>query len=91
MPWNQDEAIFERLIIIIPYKSPDMVKQIEESYEKVNLKGLNLENARYLNTKEFNAEERKNRSLDYISGFSLMDSETRMYIFEGLGGDGRGI
>ena len=68
-----------------------MVKQIEDTFEKVNLKGLNLENARYMSTKEFNEEERKNRSLDFIGGFCLMDSETRMYILEGLGGQGRGI
>ena len=79
------------MILIIPYKSPDMVQLIEETFEKVNLKGLNLENARYMSTKEFTEEERKNRSLDFIGGFCLMDSETRMYILEGLGGEGRGI
>ena len=89
--WNENDAIFERLIIIIPYKSPDLVKQIESNYEKVNLKGLNLTNARYLSTKELSEDERKDRKLDYIGGFSLMDSETRMYIFEGLGGEGRGM
>jgi hypothetical protein len=68
-----------------------MVKQIEETYEKVNLLGLNLPNARYLSTKEFSEEERKNRKLDFMGGFCLMDSETRMYIFEGLGGEGRGV
>lgn len=26
-----------------------------------------------------------------MGGFCLMDSETRMYIFEGLGGEGHGI
>jgi len=86
-----NEAIFERMILIIPYKAPDMVKQIEETFEMVNLKGLNLENARYMSTKEFTEEERNNRALDFIGGFSLMDSETRMYILEGLGGEGRGI
>lgn len=30
-----------------------MVKSIEETFEKLNLKGLNLPNARYLSTKEF--------------------------------------
>jgi hypothetical protein len=52
--WNENEAIFERMIIMIPYKAPEMVKRIEETFEKVNLKGLNLPNARYLSTKEFN-------------------------------------
>ena len=86
-----NEAIFERMVIIIPYKSPDMVKRIEDSFEKVNLKGLNLPNARYLSTKEFSEEERSDRKLDFMGGFCLMDSETRMYIFEGLGGETKGL
>ena len=44
-----------------------------------------------MSTKEFSAEERANRALDFIGGFCLMDSETRMYILEVLGGEGRGI
>jgi len=51
--WNPEDAIFERMIIIIPYKAPDMVKQINDTFEKVNLRGLKLENARYMSTKEF--------------------------------------
>ena len=53
--------------------------------------GLGVDNVRYLNTKEFTEEERKNRRMDIIGGFELMDSEFRIYIFEGLGGIGRGI
>lgn len=68
-----------------------MVQRIEESFEKVNLKGLNLPNTRYLSTKEFSDEEKKDRKLDFMGAFCLMDSETRMYIMEGLGGEGRGI
>ena len=44
--------IFERMIIIVPYKSPEIVKHIEAVFERINLTGLNLENSRYLNTKE---------------------------------------
>lgn len=91
IPYDIDGAIFERLIIIIPYKSPEIVKQIEDSFEKVNCHGLKLDNARYMSTKEFTPEERKDRTLDFLSGFCLMDSETRMYILEGLGGEGRGV
>lgn len=86
IPWNENDAIFERIIIMIPYKSPDIVKRIEETFEKVNLKGLDLPNARYLSTKEFTEQERKDRKLDFIGGFCLMDNEARIYIFEGLGG-----
>lgn len=53
--------------------------------------GLGVDNVRYLNTKDFTEEERKNRKLDFIGGFELIDSEMRMYIVEGLGGGGRGM
>lgn len=79
------------MIIIIPYKAADSVQKIERTFEAVNLKGLDLPNARYLSTKEFTEEERKNRSIDFIGGFCLIDNETRMYVFEGLGGEGRGM
>ena len=84
-------AIFERMIIIVPYKSPETVKSIEASFERINLAGLNLENARYLNTKELTEEEREDRNLEFIGGFEIMDSEFRMFIIEGLGGPGRGM
>ena len=53
--------------------------------------GLNLENSRYLNTKELTEEERKDRKIDFLGGFEIMDSEFRMFVFEGLGGKGRGM
>ena len=79
------------MIIIVPYKSPEIVKHIEATFERINLAGLNLENSRYLNTKELTEEERADRTLDYICGFEIMDSEMRMFIIEGLGGRGHGL
>jgi len=55
------------------------------------MQGLGFENVRYLNTKEFTPEERANRKLDFIGGVELMDSENRIYVFEGLGGEGRAM
>jgi len=75
----------------MPYKSPDSVKQVESAIENVNMKGLDVDSVRYLNTKELSEEERKNRRLDFIGGFELMDAEHRVYIIEGLGGEGRGM
>lgn len=75
----------------MPYKAAESVKLIEAIYERINLTGLNLENSRYLNTKEFTEEERADRMLDFIGGFEIMDSEFRMFILEGLGGRGRGM
>jgi hypothetical protein len=88
---NDALAIYERAILIVPYKSPDFVNQIERAFEQINLVGLGVENVRYLNTKEFSEEEKKNRKMDILGGFELMDAEHRIYILEGLGGVGRAM
>jgi hypothetical protein len=50
-----------------------------------------LPNVRYLNTKELSNDDKVNRKLDFIGGFELMDKEMRVYIFEGLGGEGKSM
>ena len=89
--FNEGSAIFERMVIIIPYKAPETVAQIERSFERINMEKLGFDNVRYLNTKEFSEEERKNRRLDFVGGVELIDAENRIYIFEGLGGEGRAM
>lgn len=84
-------AIYERMVLIVPYKAPQEVKQIQSSFERINLQGLKLDNARYLNTKELSEAEKADRMLDYLGGFELMDSEMRIFVIEGLGGAGHGM
>ena len=79
------------MIIVLPYRAPEAVKLIESSFENINLEGLGLESARYLNTKELTEEERQDRSLDFLCGFEIMDSEFRMFVVEGLGGPGHAM
>jgi hypothetical protein len=50
-----------------------------------------LENAAYLSTKELTDEEKKNRKLDFLGGFEIMDNDFRMFVIEGLGGKGHGM
>ena len=69
----------------------DTVKQIESSFENINMQLLGFDNVRYLNTKEFTEEERKSRKLDFLGGFELMDAEFRLYIIEGMGGSGKSM
>ena len=85
---DMNAAIFERMIIILPYRASEAVKTIEASFERINLAGLNLSNSRYLNTKELSEAERNNRGLNFLGGFELMDAEFRVYVIEGLGGSG---
>ena len=79
------------MVIIIPYRSPDKVKTIETTFEELNLEGLGLANTRYLNTKELTEEDKKNRELDFLGGFELIDKEMRCYVLEGLGGEGKAM
>lgn len=83
--------IYERMVIVLPYKAADSVKTIENVFERINLECLNLESARYLNTKELSGEEIANRHLDYMCGFEIIDSEFRMFIVEGCGGPMRSM
>lgn len=57
------------------------------SFERVNLELLNLDSVIYLNTKELTEEEKNDRTLDYLGGFELMDSEMRLLLIEGIGGE----
>lgn len=78
--------IYERAIYIFPYKSKDYVVNLQETVNQVNLEALNIKEGgvRALDTYALSEEEKKNRKLDYISGFEIIDNEFRMFILEGL-------
>lgn len=89
---DENAAIYERAVYIMPYEnSTELLTKVYNSIETINLQGLNLENSKQLNTKEFSEEERANRKLDFLGGFELMDAEFRMIIIEGLGGKGHSM
>ena len=50
------------------------------------MEGLKIKNGsvRDLDTKVFSDLEKADRTLDFLSGFELIDFDKRMYIFEGL-------
>jgi len=79
------------MILIVPYRASEKVKKIENAFESINITGLGLPNSRYLNTKELSAEDKINRSLDFLGGFVLIDKEMRMYVIEGLCGESKGM
>lgn len=91
MSQKEDGAVFQRMILIVPYRAQEQVKRIETSFENINIEGLGLPNSRYLNTKELTAEDKVNKDLDFLGGFELMDKEMRMYVIEGLSGEGHSM
>ena len=88
---NPANAIYDRMIIIVPYKAPEAVKKIQSNFERINMQCLNLENSRYLSTKVLSPIECSSRLLDYIGGFELIDAEMRIFVFEGLAGVGNSM
>ena len=79
------------MVIVVPYVAPDAVKCIEANFERINMQNLGLQSAAALNTKELTEEEKADRSLDFLCGFEIMDTEFRMFIIEGLGGPGHAM
>jgi hypothetical protein len=66
---NPNDAIYERMIIVMPYKSPENVQRIQSTFERINCEGLGLESVLYLNTKILTEEERSDKLLDFLGGF----------------------
>ena len=85
------EAIYERVVIVIPYKAPDMVKRINQSFVDINLHLLGLDSPTYLNTRVLTPEEKQDRSMDFLGGFIFIEKECRIYVIEGRGGPGNSI
>lgn len=83
---KEDQEIYERAIYIFPYKSKEMVVNLQETINQINLEGLNIKEGgeRALTTYVLSEEEKSNRKKDFISGFEILDDEFRMFILEGL-------
>jgi len=79
------------MIIIVPYKAPQSVQGIQNIFTHLNCLGLGVENEQYLSTKELTSEEKANRRLDFLGGFEIMDKEFRIFVIEGIGGQGNAM
>ena len=82
---------FTRMVIVMPYRSADKVPQVERSFEAVNCQLLGLANDRYLSTYVLTEADKRTRSKDYLGGFELLDKEMRMYVVEGIAGEGKSM
>ena len=59
-------------------------QQILEIVQNYNCKALGLENIRELATRQLSAKEKKSASLDIVTGFVLIDEQSRMIVLEGV-------
>ena len=82
---------YTRMLIVMPYRSADKVPQVERSFESINCQLLGLTNNQYLSTYELTETDKRTRSKDYLGGFELLDKEMRMYVVEGIAGEGKSM
>ena len=61
---------------------------VQEAFYTINLAAFAITEGgvRSLTTKVLTEEEKKSRTLDYLTGFEIIDAEARMFVFEGLSG-----
>ena len=81
-----NDAIFERAVYIMPYKSTEFIVKLQNEINSINLEALNIQdgNLRSLTTHSFSEIERNNKDLNFIGGFEIIDNESRIYVLEGL-------
>lgn len=78
------EKNLERYIHITTYKDHESIAILKDLFETTNKQAFDLKSAKEIYTRDLTDEEKEDNSLDYISGFQLIDSNTRITILEGI-------
>jgi hypothetical protein len=61
-----------------------MVQDLQDFFYQTNLDCFHLATIKELTTKALSENERKSTSLDYLTGFEILDGDFRLFVFEGL-------
>lgn len=81
--------IFERACYIMPYKSREFVEALQKVFYKVNMACFRFsEGGMHAITTKALSESEKKGTLDYLSGFEILDNEFRLFVIEGLSAGG---
>ncbi|KAL4490305.1 hypothetical protein ABPG72_004344 [Tetrahymena utriculariae] len=85
-PKVDPQAIYERAVYYMPYKSPELVQRIQDAFYEINMEAAKVETGglRAITTKKLSEQERKDRTFDFLGGFEIIDSQFRLFVFEGL-------
>ena len=62
------------------------MQTLKQLFEEINQAAFNLKSVKEIYTKGLTDEEKDNNEIDYISGFQLIDKNTRITILEGITG-----
>ena len=76
----------ERFIYVTTYLDSNFMQTLKQLFEEINQAAFNLKSVKEIYTKGLTDEEKDNNEIDYISGFQLIDKNTRITILEGITG-----
>ncbi|XP_020606074.1 uncharacterized protein FLJ43738-like [Orbicella faveolata] len=85
-----DECPFGRVIYIFEYRNAPFLRQLQSEITAVNAEALELDTLPQhvieaaLSTYKLSREQRKNKQLDIITGFQVLDGQYHMFVLEGL-------
>ena len=79
-------GLYGRVVIVLPYDSPDYVAKIQSIQERISCEKLKLGTVSRsaLASRSFKPEEIADANFDILTGFVLIDSDIRLYVIEGL-------
>ena len=78
----------ERFIYITSYTDRQFIETIKTVFEEVNQAALELRSPNEIYTQDLTEEQRDDNTIDYISGFEIIDRKMRITIVEGVTGKG---
>ena len=79
-------GLYARAVYLFPYKNQAFVQTLQSTLESLNRRSLQIEaeGRRALAARILSPQEEANPTLDIITGFEIIDTNVRMYVFEGL-------
>ena len=85
-PEIEKEKNLERFIYYTVYNDINFMEKLTPLFEEINQKAFNLRSPKEIYTYNLTEEDRDNNEIDYISGFQIIDKESRLTILEGIAG-----
>ncbi|CAE8622067.1 unnamed protein product, partial [Polarella glacialis] len=85
-PQTERYERFARMVIVVDYKRTTVVKKLLATVNSNNVGAMNLESgqARALAAVELTEKQKDDQNLDILTGFIVMDRNTRIIVVEGL-------
>lgn len=89
-----DECPFGRIIYIFEYKNAPFLRQLQSEITAVNAGALELDTLPQhvieaaLSTYKLSRDQRKDKTLDIITGFQVLDGQYHVFVLEGLATQG---